>query len=575
MIPYRPYQSELDDAIHAAWAAGARNVMAVQATRTGKTVVFSGVIVKALQQPGAATCAIAHRQELVGQMSIALARCGVAHRIIAPQPVIKRIVMDHVRELGSSYYDPNASCAVAGVDTLVNRGEELAAWLARVQLWVVDEGHHVLDENKWGKAVDMFPIARGLLVTATPTRADGKGLGRHADGVVDTMVVGLQMRDAINDGWLLDYKIFVPPGDYVRPTGEDVGASGELKPKAVKASIRGSHIVGDVVLNYQRIAPGKQGIVYASDVETAGAISVQFNNAGIRAEVVSAKTPDQVRAEIMSRYRRREILILVNVDLYGEGSDLPDLEVVVMARPTESLSLYAQQFNRASTISLKGPVPENREERLAAIAASDKPHAIIIDHVGNVLRFQGPPDAVHNQQWTLDARDRRSRGAPDDVIPLRSCLNVQCMQVYERFYLACPFCGHAPVPASRSAPEFIDGDLTELDAETLAEMRGEVEKIDRTPEEYMAELAANRCPAIGQKAHVKRHILRQEAQTALRESMAWWAGHYKAMGRTDAESYRRFYHTFKIRVLAAQGLGTDAALQLAERINDTLVSGLD
>lgn len=576
MVPFRPYQAKLVDGIKQAWASGARNVCAVLPTGGGKTVVFSGIMSEQDQAAqlianfsGGASVAIAHRQELVGQMSVALARCGVVHRIVAPRATIRRIVKLHVAEVGASFYDPAAAVACAGVDTLIKRPGDLAVWAHNVALWVIDEGHHVLAGNKWGKAVDMFPNARGLLVTATPIRADGKGLGRHAHGVADALVIGPSMRELINDGWLTDYRIFAPQSDIDLGSVEVSAKTGDYKDKQLKKAIRNSHIVGDVVDHYRRIAPGKLGVTFASDVETATDIATKFNQSGIPAEVVSAKTPDNVRAEILARFRRRELLMLVNVDLFGEGFDLPAIEVVIMARPTESFALFCQQFGRALRLMLDGPAPENRDARLAAIAASGKPHAIIIDHVGNVVRH-GLPDAA--REWTLDARDRQSRGKPDDSIPLRNCLNVECLQVYERIHPACPFCGEKPIPASRSAPEFVDGDLTELDPEVLARMRGDVAQVDQNPAQYRDQLRAKGCPTVGQHAHVKRHMERQEAQAALRASIAWWAGHHRALGRSDAEGYRRFYHAFGVDVLTAMTLKTDEAMALAERVNGQLAT---
>lgn len=618
MIQYRPYQSELVAAIHQAWEDDHRNVLAVQATRTGKTVVFAGI----LAESEGAGCAIAHRQELVGQMSVALARCKVAHRIIAPDNIIARIVKKQVKETGSSFYQPGATRAVASVDTLISkmgtgidgdyyihkldggsmfeygprsygqwgagrpveyeRGGALTGkkppksadartyeWAQRVDTWVVDEGHHVTADNKWGRAVDLFPNARGLLVTATACRADGKGLGRHADGVADKMVVGLQMRDAINEGWLLEYRIFCPEGDFIRPDQADIGSNGDFKQGAVTKAVRKSHLIGDVVENYLKIAPGKSAILYASDVQTATDMAADFNAAGVPAAVVSAKTPDSERASIMAKNQTGDLKVLINVDLFGEGVDLPNVEVVIMARPTESLGLYAQQFNRASTIHLPDGVPSTKVERLAAIANSDKPNAIIIDHVGNVIRFRGPPDAAHNQEWTLDARDRKSRGAPDDVIPLTNCLNPSCMQVYERVYPSCPYCGHKVIPTNRSAPEFVDGDLTELDPAVLALMRGEVARVDMSAEDRRNELRQDRCPEIGIAANVKRHAKRQDAQESLRTAMAWWVGHQQALGHSDAEVYRRFYYAFdRVDMVSAKALNASEAWVLAERVND-------
>lgn len=562
----RPYQQEIKDDIYAAWAGGALNVLAVLPTGAGKTVTFSDIL---HDHPGA-SCAIAHRQELVAQISLALARDRVRHRIIGPKNVVKLCVNIHMQEVGASYYDPSARCAVAGVDTLVKRGKELEHWLKSVTLWVQDEAHHVLEGNKWGTAAGMFPNAKGLGVTATPMRADGKGLGRHADGVFDTMVVGPDMRDLINAGYLTDYRIFAPPSD-LDLSAVPIGAAGDYVSKKLKTAVRKSHVIGDVVKHYLRIAPGKLGVTFATDVETATDIADQFNAAGVPAEVVSAKTPDADRIAIIRRFKNRELLQLVNVDLFGEGFDLPAIEVVSMARPTKSFGLFVQQFGRALRLMLDpGLYPYwdsyTPEERRAHIAASQKPHAIIIDHVNNIDSAKGGhglPDA--RKVWTLDRREKRSNGGASDAIPVKAC--PACTAVFERVYSTCPFCGHYPEPAARSGPEYVDGDLCELDPDTLARMRGEIERVDMHPEAYREELAAKHTPKVGQMAHVKRHAERQEAQAALRESIAWWAGYQRAMGRADPESYRRFYFAFGVDVMTAQTLNTREAIELADNIN--------
>jgi hypothetical protein len=207
------------------------------------------------------------------------------------------------------------------------------------------------------------------------------------------------------------------------------------------------------------------------------------------------------------------------------------------------------------------------KQRREFIAQSSKPHAIIIDHVGNTTnpRF-GLPDARRN--WTLDRRDKRAREKPTDVIPVRTC--IECIAVYERIYNACPFCGYKPIPASRSGPEFVDGDLTELDPATLAAMRGEVERVDMSPAIYQAELAAKYMPNIGIRANVNRHVGRQQVQEALRASIAWWGGYQREKKRSDSESYRRFYFAFGIDVLKAKALNTKEALELASRVNTHL-----
>lgn len=562
----RPYQQDVKTKILDSWQTGAVNVLAVLPTGAGKTVLFSDII----REHRGASCAIAHRQELVSQISLALARDGVKHRIIGPKKVVKLCVNLHMSELGVSYYDPSSPCAVAGVDTLVKRQKELAGWLKTVTLCVMDEGHHVLEANKWGTALKMFPNARGLLVTATPVRADGKGLGRHADGLVDIMVEGPGMRDLINMGYLTEYRIIAPESDFIRPGEDAIGSTGDISQAKNTAAVRKSHIVGDVVKHYLRFAPGKLGVTFTESVETAKDIAARFNAAGVPAEVVSAKTPDAERVAILRRFKNRELRQLVNVDLFGEGFDLPAIEVVSMARATESYSLYVQQFGRALRL-LDG-----------------KKFAIILDHVGNVERH-GLPDA--RREWSLDRREKRSSSAPSDVIPVRACTNPKCAAVYERIYKACPYCGNVIEPAERSGPEQVDGDLIELSPEVLAAMRGEKEKVDmsvedfkatlQTPEDYRAELVSKNVPLIGQLGNVKRfvekqqtailaHMNDQQAQESLRASISWWAGYQRAQGRPDSESYRRFYFMFGVDVLTAQALTAGPALTLAGQINEQL-----
>ena len=540
-IAYRLYQAELESRIYSIWDAGARKVLLVLPTGGGKTVIFA----KILAQHQGPAIANAHRQELVGQISVALATLRVPHRIIAPNAVIRDVVQLQQQILGYSTHDPNAYKAVAGVDTLVRRKDNLGNWPDSVTLLVQDEDHHTLRNNKWGTTAELFPNAKNLGVTATPRRTDGKGLGRHADGLVDTMVIGPSMRDLINDGYLTDYRIFAPPNNLDLSDVNTTG-TGEFSHDKLVTAVRRSRIMGDVVSQYLKHTPGKLGLVFATDVKTATDICKQFNNTGVPSEMINAKTPDRIRAAILYRFKIREVLVLVNVDIFGEGFDLPALEVVSMARPTQSLSLYMQQFGRALR------------------PMDGKTHALIIDHAGNVMRH-GLPDAPRT--WSLEARDRRN-GNDDGVIPVTVCPN--CTGVYERIYKVCPYCGFRPVPADRAGPELVDGDLMELDAVTLAQMRGEIAAVDLGVEEYRAQLAAKHTPVIGQLAHVKKHAATQVAQDRLRAGIALWAGYWRDAGSPDFEIHRRFYFKFGIDIMSAQALREKNALALVERVESQM-----
>lgn len=556
----RPYQTDFERNIYAAWGSGARNVLGVLPTGAGKTVSFA----KILGDHNGQSIATAHRQELVGQISLALAQRGVYHQIIGPSNVARFAIARQIEELNTSFYRPGARVSVVGVDTIVRRAEGLRDWAQSITLWVQDEGHHILKANKWGKAADLFPNAYGAGFTATPTRADGRGLGRHADGLIDTMIEGPGLRYLIEDGYLTDYRIFAVGSD-LDLDNIKITASGDYSKPQLRDAVRKSKITGDVVGHYQRIASGKLGVTFVVDVDTAVLTAAKYRAAGVPAEVVSHKTPDAVRAAILRRFRRREIMQLVNVDLFGEGFDLPAIEVVSFARPTESYALYCQQFGRALRVMLDpGQVCDlsTRAGRLEAIAASNKTKAIIIDHVGNVVRHN-LPDAP--RQWTLDRRDRRGRLNPDGLLPVIAC--PACTAVYEAIAVACPFCGYIPEPTNRSKPEYVAGDLQELDAATLARMRGDVERVNMSPEQYRAELVAKHAPLIGQLRHVKHHSKRQDVQESLRAVMAWWGGWQVAQGRTDErENQKRFFYTFGTDVLTAQALEPNDAAALADRV---------
>lgn len=541
----RPYQQDAKDRIQAIWRDQPdANILMVKPTGAGKTVTMASII----HDHDAPCCAIAHRQELVGQIAMAHAREGIKHRIIAPPAVIKNIVREQIMLLGKSWYDPTAYMGVAGVDTLLRRVNGMADWLKTITLWVQDEAHHVLRDNKWGKAAEMFPNAKGLGVTATPLRADGMGLGRHADGLFDHMVEGPTMRWLIDHGYLTDYRIFAPPSDLL--VDENPGRCGDWSSKQLKTASKNSHIIGDVVAHYQRIAPGKLGVVFATDIETATDIAGNFRRYNVAAEVVSSKNSDSDRSAILRRFRARELTVLVNVDIFGEGFDLPAISVVSFARPTMSYGLYVQQFGRALRL-LEG-----------------KTHAIIIDHVGNVERH-GLPDQA--RVWSLDRRDRRAKKQRDpDDIPTRSCIgseeNPGCLAVYEAIYDACPYCGMRWEPAGRGRPEQVDGNLMELDPEVLAQMRGEVDHVNLDAQAIFNAVINQGGGKKAAYAAFNRHNDRRNAQNQLRETIALWAGYQRQAGRPDAESYKRFYWRYGIDVLSAQALGRPDAEKLTEKI---------
>lgn len=534
--------------------------MAVSATGSGKTVVLTDIM---REEPGASV-AIAHRQELVCQIASGLAANGVRHRLVGASKgsaLIRVMSAIQTAKFGHSHYDPNARVGVAGVDTLVRMSDD--PWFKQVRLCVQDEAHHVLKKNKWGKAATMFPNARGLYPTATPLRADGCGLGRWNDGLMDVMVQAPSMRAMIEMGYLTDYRIICPQSTGLDLSNVPIGESGEFVNKKLREAVKRSSVVGDVVSTYLQYARGKLGVTFAVDVEEATKIAAAFRAAGVPAEVVSAKTPDTLRAQILRRFEARELWQLVNVDLFGEGFDLPAIECVSFARPTASFALYCQQFGRALRLMIDAALHQiwgtlSDHERKWYIAQSSKPKAIVFDHVNNIIRHNGPPD--RERVWSLERRERKAKGE-SDAVPYTVCAGPNCYQPYPRTMRTCPHCGFYREPAARNGPEFVDGDMLELDEATLARMRGQIAKIDG---DFYAPSHLSG-PAV--VAARRNHENRQQAQRNLRNSIAWWAGLWHAQGYSESQSYRLFYFTFGIDVGNCQTLGAPEAKELTDRIN--------
>lgn len=535
--------------------------MVVAPTGGGKTVLFCDIVAEL----NLATVLISHRQELVGQAALALNREHVPHGIIAPQAIQKQIITLEQEIHGRSFYSPRAPVRVAGVGTLAGH-DPRDPWLKQVGLVVQDEGHHVANDNQWMRAQAMFPAARGLLVTAHALRADGRGLGRppSGDGLVDELVVGPSARQIIDRGFLCDYRLIAPPSD-IHTEHIKIGDSGEYNYKEVRVAVHQSKtIVGDVVAHYLKFAAGMLGITFAVDIEAATEIAARYKGEGVRAEIITAKTPLSERGHLMRQFRRREILQLVSVDVLGEGVDVPAVEVVSMARPTASFQLYSQQFGRALRLMLTDEQnatwnDRTDAQRLAEIATSRKPKAIIIDHVENYVHH-GLPDVERN--YSLARAERRSRKKKDDEIPLRYCINPECLEPYEVTLSVCPNCGTPrPPPARRGSPEEVDGNCFELDPAVLHAMRQEQAKVDG-PAVVPFGAADN------VKGAVRRnHRERQEAQHELRAAMALWAGwQHNTLGRDPAEVQRRFFYKFGHDVMSAQVLKATEAEALRVRI---------
>lgn len=514
MIDLRPYQHKLLADTNEAWNGGATAVLCVSPTGSGKTRTMAA---RAASWE-APNVAIAHRSELVEQISIAFAAAGTYHRIIAPDATVKAISDRH------RHHAPDAPCAVISVDTLIRRG-----WEGPLPtLWQMDEAHHVQPDNKWGRAAMLWPEARGCGWSASPCRLDKRPLRAS----FDAMVMGPTIKDLVAGGWLAPMKIYGLPQS-VDLSGVSV-AGGEFNGGQLHEATARSPIVGDVVEHYLRICPGVPGVTFAASVALAHRHAEAFNAAGVPAAVLHDRVPAARRRNIIAAFKAGEIMQVCNVDILGEGFDMPGIVCCSMARATMSYGLYLQQCGRPMR--------------------PGKMFGIILDHVGNVLRH-GLPD--HPPIWTLDGGTLRRQPNSN---PVRVC--AACFLAYSSFDPCCPYCGWKPAPSpGRADPETVEGDLTLYGAEQLETLRRLIDRRRGAP------LLPGNLPYAAKRAAEKRWLARSGAMAALSQAVDAWAGRWQAAtGDSLPALYRRFYLTFGTDPLTAQTLSEPEITALYDAI---------
>jgi superfamily II DNA or RNA helicase len=373
-------------------------------TVTHNTVCFSYVSA-GTSRAGKRVLIIAHRRELLKQISAALKSAGVRHAVMT----------------GGYRGIPTAQVVVASVFTLAKR----IAYFPAPDLIVGDEAHHFTPDSTWGKVVNHFPKARVLGVTATPERLDGKGLGL----MFDHMVMGPPVAELMEQGYLSRADVYAPSVPLLTGARTRMGdyVVGDLEDAMDKPSITGS-----AVEHYRKLADGKKAIAFCVSIKHAKDVAEQFRQAGYAAHHIDGGMDERERDRVLKRFEDGEIQVLTSCDLVSEGFDLPAIEVGIMLRPTKSLGLFLQQAGRCVR-----PSP-------------GKTGTIILDHAGNTHRH-GFIDEPRDWQLT-DGSVREKR----DVVPsVRTC--PKCFAAH-RPMPVCPKCGHAYELKSRKV-DHVDGEL--------------------------------------------------------------------------------------------------------------------
>ena len=434
----RDYQLDLLRRAAHAMALGYRRILLVLPTGGGKTVLASAMMASALAQRDRSQF-IVHRKELIDQTSETFTEQGLLHGFVAS---------------GRPMAGEQDLITLAGVQTLVRRLDVLLP----PRFAIVDESHHATAAS-WANVLDYYGdrdcFVLGL--TATPERLDGKGLDEH----FDIMIVGPSTADLIEAEWL-------SPFDYYAPGVPDLSGihttAGDFNRGEIDELMNEPKLVGDIVSHYQRLAAGEQGIVFAASRAHSKSIVEAFLREGVEAAHVDGTMSTEARRDIVMAHRRGDLAVMSNVDLFGEGFDVPAVSYVGLARPTKSLALHLQQAGRGLRIS------------------PGKERAIICDHAGNAFRH-GLPDEP--REWSLQGRKGRaaSSNPNSDATPVHQCDT--CFRVTPSSVKVCPGCD-TPFPVKKQTdPKQEQGELAKLERVERAKRRKIEERACRTYEDFL------------------------------------------------------------------------------------------
>ena len=347
------YQEDMKERIEKALRLH-RSVMAQMPTGTGKTYLLTAVIDSFVSNnPMEKVWIVAHRRELVSQID------------------------ETVRKF-HSYSASNTSSLLSSVKAMSIQ------WLMRHYdeieeepgMIVIDEAHHALAKT-YKEMWERFPKAKFIGLTATPCRLNGKGF----TDLFDVLVQSWAVPEFISKGRLATYDFVSIKSDGVTQRLIDSlqkrGADGDYQNKEMDMLLNKKPSIERLYRSLEEFGKDRKGIVYAINISHAQKITKLYQEHGVKAIAIDSKTPAMERQQDIEAFKKGDIQVLVNVDIFSEGFDCPDVEFVQLARPTLSLAKYLQMVGRGLRV------------------AKGKKNCVIIDNVG-LYRVFGLPSQVWN-----------------------------------------------------------------------------------------------------------------------------------------------------------------------------------
>ena len=347
------YQEDMKERIEKALRLH-RSVMAQMPTGTGKTYLLTAVIDSFVSNnPKEKVWIVAHRRELVSQID------------------------ETVRKF-HSYSASNTSSLLSSVKAmsiqwLMRHYDEI---VEKPGMIVIDEAHHALAKT-YKEMWERFPKAKFLGLTATPCRLNGKGF----TDLFDVLVQSWAVPEFISKERLATYDFVSIKSDGVTQRLIDSlqkrGADGDYQNKEMDMLLNKKPSIERLYRSLEEFGKDRKGIVYAINISHAQKITKLYQEHGVKAIAIDSKTPAMERQQDIEAFKKGDIQVLVNVDIFSEGFDCPDVEFVQLARPTLSLAKYLQMVGRGLRV------------------AKGKKNCVIIDNVG-LYRVFGLPSQVWN-----------------------------------------------------------------------------------------------------------------------------------------------------------------------------------
>lgn len=382
-------------------------------TGSGKSVVAARIITQAVRQ-GVTVLFAAHRIELLRQ--------------IREKLVEAELPEDSIRTHGKESEGPvGAPVHLGSVQTLLTRGPRNA------RLIVVDEAHRSASKT-YLELFDLYPDATIIGLTATPERLDGRAL----DPPYNDILVIAKPSEMVARGYILEPSTWSADLNATPDLSNVPISMGDYSMKAAARALNQPHLVGNIVDHWVKYALGLPTICFASSVEHSKSIAQAFVDAGYRAEHIDGRTGDALRFDAKKRLVSGETQIVCNFGLWIEGIDIPEAKCAILARPTQSRTIYLQAIGRVAR-------------------PSDGTRPVVLDHGCNWERFGS---MAKDHVYSINGRPRKAK---DDVPAAWIC--PACLFGNDRSVDVCAMCGtDKPKRAVKRKVRTVDGDLVEVTA---------------------------------------------------------------------------------------------------------------